>query len=116
MNQPDRDGVWEIEKDGFRLRGEVHMRTNDIYLPTGEAPYRYTDFDDYNWTFIGDFVKEEMTQRTTKMIVTVRNCARCGNTHSDLEFSLIENPEDEWKWTAPCPENGQVIYMRVEEE
>lgn len=52
------------------------------------------------------------------MITTVEGCARCGLTHEELEFDLLERPiwehdgRDYTHW-APCPTNGQPILLRM---
>lgn len=47
------------------------------------------------------------------MKTNVRNCARCGQDHNDLEFVLLSNPTDEYGWWASCPFNGQPISLAV---
>lgn len=48
----------------------------------------------------------------------VRNCARCGGDHNELEWEELERPiEDndgiEWTHWCPCPKNGQPILCRM---
>jgi hypothetical protein len=49
-NQPNCDGFWEIERGTIKMVGKVRLATNDLWLPTSDAPYRITDFEDWNWT------------------------------------------------------------------
>lgn len=48
----------------------------------------------------------------------VRNCARCGGDHNEIQWEKLERPildeADGIEWThwAPCPKNGQPILMR----
>lgn len=49
------------------------------------------------------------------MKVTFKNCARCGETHKDLEFEKLEEPmtcgRERYTHWAPCPTNGQPIML-----
>jgi len=52
------------------------------------------------------------------MILDVNKCARCGMTHSKLEFGRLSVPiadSDGTLWTcwAQCPSSGQPILMKV---
>lgn len=59
MNQPTKDGCWMIEKiASAKLAGIVNLATNNFWLPFGEAPYRFTDFDNYEWTYLGEETPE----------------------------------------------------------
>lgn len=58
MNQPTKDGCWMIENASAKRAGIVHLATNDFWLPSGEAPYRFTDFDNYEWTYLGEETPE----------------------------------------------------------
>lgn len=49
------------------------------------------------------------------MKTTINNCARCGETHEDLEFEKLDKPFLEGRarynhW-APCPVNGQPVML-----
>jgi len=51
--------------------------------------------------------------------VTVRDCARCGGTHSDLTFRKFSRPaggSDEWTHWVPCPATGEPIIMQVTDD
>lgn len=50
------------------------------------------------------------------VILTVRNCARCGETHEGLRFWRLKNATDEWCWWSICPKEGQPILMRIAED
>jgi hypothetical protein len=45
-------------------------------------------------------------------------CARCGLTHTHVEFRRLTNPIvvaeiGEFEWWAPCPNNGEPILLGV---
>jgi len=46
----------------------------------------------------------------------VRNCARCGGQHLQLEFRRFTRPfgvgREAFQWWAPCPTNGEPLLMR----
>lgn len=39
-------------------------------------------------------------------------CARCGESHYDLEFQPLTRPT-EWSHWAPCPTNGEPIMLKI---
>lgn len=51
MNQPDKDGMWKLTRDRTTVIGRVRLETNDLFLPTGEAPYAINDFKKWEWEF-----------------------------------------------------------------
>lgn len=55
-----------------------------------------------------------------KMTVSIKNCARCGKNHEDLEFTkftgrpVIDQHGNEWNWWAFCDNTNDPILLRVE--
>ena len=49
------------------------------------------------------------------MKVNINNCARCGETHVDLEFSKLTRPMIDAKHThwAMCPTVNEPIMLRI---
>lgn len=65
MNQPDREGRWTIKRGDTEMWAAVtSLERNEVYLPTGEAPYRITDLDDYEWTFHSELTPEQVRHFT----------------------------------------------------
>ncbi len=53
------------------------------------------------------------------MRVTIVDCARCGETHYDLEFTRFTRPielEKTYTYWTVCPETDKPILMRIIEE
>lgn len=45
----------------------------------------------------------------------IRDCARCGETHSRLLWKSFDRPtKDGYDWWATCPVSGDPILMKVE--
>ena len=42
------------------------------------------------------------------------NCARCGLRHTDLTFTKLTYPHDNWTHWASCPTNGEPIMLLFE--
>jgi len=50
-------------------------------------------------------------------IELLKNCARCGGEHADIEFVLLTNPERcRYTHWAMCPVAEQPILLRIAEE
>lgn len=52
-----------------------------------------------------------MTERLP-MMVTVIDCARCGETH-DVESHKFTKPIDDYNYWGMCPTSGEPILMRI---
>ena len=50
------------------------------------------------------------------MKVDITNCSRCGFNHDQLEFTELDQTQNEWSHWAPCPTNGQPIMMSCTED
>lgn len=53
--------------------------------------------------------------------ITLKECARCGQTHEELVFKQFQYPIQDsdgttWGWWALCPETGEPILMKLEED
>ena len=48
-----------------------------------------------------------------RIATSVFSCQRCGHNHTEVEFSPLTNPRDEWTHWAFCPVTLQPILMRV---
>lgn len=49
-----------------------------------------------------------------KWIHHLKNCARCGGTHAQIEMRpFSQNPPDGYGWWAICPTNGEPILVKV---
>lgn len=57
-----------------------------------------------------------MNNDAGQLVVTVKHCARCGEDHENLIFSLLANPQDEWKYWALCPDSHQPVLLKVTED
>ncbi len=43
---------------------------------------------------------------------SVENCARCGETHLDMQFTKLDNCKD-YQWWGTCPTTGQPVFMSI---
>lgn len=53
------------------------------------------------------------------MKLTIVGCARCGETHYDLEFTRFTRPvemDETYTYWTMCPEQSEPILMRVIEK
>lgn len=48
-----------------------------------------------------------------QMPVDISNCARCGEDHEQMIFSLLANASDEWKYFGMCPVTDQPVMLRI---
>lgn len=71
-------------------------------------------------------MKVERVERTETargpILVSVKNCARCGGHHEGLKFDWLERPMAPadapgvvWSYWAMCPAIGQPIMLRSED-
>lgn len=63
----------------------------------------------------------ELRIQPQRLVTTVRHCARCDQDHENLEFKRFVRPiEDEdgtlWNYWSLCPNTGDPILLRVEQE
>lgn len=46
------------------------------------------------------------------VIGEVEGCARCGETHLDMQFTKLNNG-GEWQWWGMCPTTRQPVFMSI---
>jgi len=46
-------------------------------------------------------------------VTDLSDCARCGGIHDNLEFKPLQNPADDWRFWAMCPETDQPVLGAI---
>jgi hypothetical protein len=71
-----------------------------------------------------DQIKRGMEAKLTQPTIIVNQiagCARCGETHADLSFALLQRPIEEhfvgnrvqYTHWAPCPKTGEPVLLLI---
>lgn len=48
-----------------------------------------------------------------RVLINVRNCARCGGNHKKLEFTKLTIEGERHSHWAPCPTNGEPVMLVI---
>lgn len=51
-----------------------------------------------------------------QLSIDVKNCQRCGEDHSGLQFRPLRNPADEYNWFGICRNSRQPILMAIKDK
>jgi hypothetical protein len=56
----------------------------------------------------------QRNEKDTLKVTGIKNCARCGHNHPEIEFFRLSRQEDDGctHW-APCPHNSQPIMLKI---
>ena len=72
----------------------------------------YKDLKAVKVAKIADFLNVKLMS----VIVDVGNCARCKEDHTEVSFSKLTYPHEDYTYWAACPTNKEPILMKIMEQ